>query len=159
MTIGCSEPSSSAGRAGCGRGPRGSRRSPRTLLEAGRQVEADFKFYKGSPIWHMIDRAVHFHNGDETVDRGEESIFRVLLMWFSFLHPMDELLVDTESSLASDSAGIRLGNYGVTRRLVAKDAHLGLVERHGELLVERMSCWRGGDVKSSSEKARPEVGG
>ena len=62
----------------------------------GKQVESDFKFHKGTPIWHMLDRAVHFHNGKDTADRSWDAIRDVLMVWMSYLGKMDELEADTE---------------------------------------------------------------
>ena len=51
---------------------------------------------------------------------------------------MEELIVDQESSLASDEMGIWLQRRGIKRRLVPKESHLGLIERHGEILINAM---------------------
>ncbi len=45
-----------------------------TPLEAAKQVEADFKSYKGTPIWPLIERAHRLHGGSATADKSEASI-------------------------------------------------------------------------------------
>ena len=60
----------------------------------GKQVQGDFKFYKGAPIWHMLDRAVKSHAGRVTADRSQEAIRDVLRIWLTFWGKMKELVVD-----------------------------------------------------------------
>lgn len=101
-------------------------------------VECDFKFYKGSPIFHMIDKLIRLHFGDETVDRSTDSIKPLISTWLTFLGPMDQLFCDKEGAMKGDEMGIWLARRNVKRELVPKESHLGLVERHGELLVDVM---------------------
>ena len=51
---------------------------------------------------------------------------------------LEELVVDQESALASDEMGIWLQRRGIKRKLVPKESHLGLIERHGEILIQAM---------------------
>ena len=62
--------------------PREPQVSEETPVEVGQKVEADYKFYRGTPIWHLIDRAHRFRNGSCTPDRSEESVWRATATWF-----------------------------------------------------------------------------
>ena len=71
---------------------------------------------------------------------------------------MERLISDTEGALAGDEAGVMLQRKGVERKLVPKEKHLGLIERHGELLKSGMRKLRlAAEQERSKRLAPPEV--
>lgn len=101
----------------------------------GHMCEADFKFFEGSPCFHIIDRLIKFHMGDETPTRAGEEIRKIIKNWLAVVRTK-LLCCDKEGAVAADPMGIWLQRRGVGRRLVAREAHLGLAERHGEIWID-----------------------
>ncbi len=95
-------------------------------------------FFQGTPIFRLVDRAHRSHGGQPTPDRSEESIRTAPRPWPTYMGKTAELLTDMESAAASDSMVIWLGRRGIRRRLVSKESHLGLVEHHGEILIDAL---------------------
>ena len=92
--------------------------SMETPSEPAQEVEADFKFFLGTPIFHLIDRAHRFHGGSVTPDRSENSIREALRPWLTYMGKMLRLYIDQESAASSDSFGIWLQKRGIQRKLV-----------------------------------------
>ena len=61
----------------------------------GEQCGADFKFFKGAPIFHVIARPIKFDLSDETFDRSPESRRQVLRVWMMLVKTQN-LFSDTE---------------------------------------------------------------
>ena len=111
-----------------------------TPLEAGKQVEADFKFYRGNPAFHIIDRLLKFHNGEITPNRAGDEMHRVLRRWFVVVRTKN-LWCDREGAMKSDEMGIWLQRRGEQAQ------HEALAHPYGQ----KMQC-------ASTGEARPLPG-
>ena len=70
------------------------------------QVEADILFYKRLLVWHMVDRADRFHNGEEIENKTPPVLMRAIhSVWIKIFGPPKYLIIDGEGGvIAADTA-------------------------------------------------------
>lgn len=116
--------------------------SPNTTTEgpscANHQVESDFVFYEGSPVYHFLDRYDRWHRGHATADKSLKSVCDGFVDWIGLCGPMQESHSDQEGALKTDEAALWLSRRCIDRYLVPRDVHLGLIEAHGQVLKDIM---------------------
>ena len=94
------------------------------------RVQCDLLFFETYAVFNMLDEAIRWH---AAVQVQEKDIFSLLTAfmtgWVQLYGPPTYLVVDGESSLASDEAGVMLDRQGTSRMLRAPKQHAQFVER------------------------------
>lgn len=106
-----------------------------TLPDAhNKQAQFDYLFYKTGCIGHHIDARTRWSLTKDTPGREVQDCVDCTNGWVHLFGPMVELWSDQESAVAADEFGLYPQRLGMKRKLVPKDAHMDLVERHNGLI-------------------------
>jgi hypothetical protein len=108
--------------------------------ELNEEVEFDLFFYDDFVFSHFIDVASRWSRAMALAGRDWGSIVVSFFDWYSiFGNYMKRLISDQESAVFSDEGLLFLERKGVKAKPIAKDEHLGIVERRQDVLKRTMN--------------------
>ena len=107
----------------------------RISIRFNEHVEADLLFYKDYIVFHLIDRCIRWHAGDEAENKTEDHLLELLdVVWLKLYGPMTVYIVDGERGICSESTKAFLKAHGAMVRERAKGQHAKMIERRGALV-------------------------
>ena len=78
---------------------------------ANQEVEGDYLFWEGEPLFSLLDRFQRFHRGRITVDRALPGTLEMLSQWLGWMGRIENLFVEKEGCMKSDEAALWLGPW------------------------------------------------
>ena len=100
-----------------------------------KQVEGDLMFVYKSIVFHLIDRCTRWYQSDEITDKEEDTLIDGVDSWCSHHGPMQELIMDCESSMVkSHKMKEYLFRKGIDLKPRAPGQQVSYIDRRGALV-------------------------
>ena len=104
------------------------------------KVETDLIFWQDYIIIHFVDRATRWQSASLVPSRSAADLVAALdKSWVKLFGPVKELIMDGETSLASEECAAYLDRHGIKRLPRAPGQHAQYVGRRGGLLKEQLN--------------------
>jgi hypothetical protein len=101
--------------------------------------ELDLMFYRGYIAFHITDRCIRIHTGNEATDKSEDTLTDLYeRTWCNMVGPFEILYVNGESGPTNKNARARLLPMGIAIRARALEQHARHIERRGPQLQLQM---------------------